>query len=609
MPGAPDDHPVEVRHQGVFPFVSQSDGRSRELQVRASSVVSTRARFSLDGALVGTKVLGPGQPDVLRFPLKRDMGPGFHSLAIDAASPVSFAWAWFRRSETERPATWKGLRLNAADVGGIPRNALTIRYGMSLLCPVVIPKGASLVFDVAVLGQGQGKFSVSEISDAATALITQREMTAPSAAWTTVETPLHSGEGRPTWFQFALQGSGAGRALLGEPRIEAQQPSLSRAPRRTVMLISFGALDIGALEAHPIARRWAESGFTKLAYRRECSDPLCQFSAVFTGRSGPSLRAPMVGQTTLSLFGRARAAGWQAAFMSTVPYSAPALGWGQLVDEVFFEGPESGRTAETPFDRAERVMTGSAPVQARFLAVHARGSHPPWLLRDDELQALPQEEGMTAIPLKGAAQWYREHPDLSRALPPSLRARVATISARSLGHQLDALERLMTVARSKDPNVLIIVTADRLVDWMHDAPLALETRPDLAPLPLWISQKGSTDIVSAEDLFDAVGESIGASPSAPHTQAPRTAASLLKVFDSADGPLCSFNGYGVRGTQLCLPDGLCSRERAVETPFLAHGIERQCRALLVAPSEPLSQNLDPQTRQQFHAWGLPVEPN
>ncbi|HWZ88840.1 MAG TPA: sulfatase-like hydrolase/transferase [Polyangiaceae bacterium] len=376
---------------------------------------------TIDDKRVGSVKVVPGETKVLTLPLLgAELGRGHHRLKIGfsgaarGSRQVQAEIDWLRIGErSEDVAAYAAPTLSdiVGDVvlNGAPKRALVLRPPSTVRCWLRPAPDARLKVALGFWGAGKGTAEVRVVADAEEPVVlqTRRVTGGDSASWTPVAVDLAPFAGKLIGVEFrALDGSRGGRLAFGDPSIARKPPEPLAIPRAKIAIL--------LLEAGIDRRRVPPFGPTgKLLALGE----LGRAATGFSGYRAPSVVVQSVATSLLSglsprthrvedpnsriadsvhlLSEIVKEAGGRTAMFTGVPSTFGAFGFGSGWDTFEMVSPVLDVSASEPMTRALKWLESELDDEhagPRLLVVHARGSHPPWDIPRDEVQALKPDE-------------------------------------------------------------------------------------------------------------------------------------------------------------------------------------------------------------------------
>jgi arylsulfatase A-like enzyme len=419
-PGKPDgDLPAFERDGATFgrvldkltTFTMPIDaGGAVVISARGRARAAKKAIASVDGKVVGPLIFSTTEDKVATAGSSSIvLSPGLHVVQL----------RWLGSTKKEEPlAELDWVRLGVGDddpssyaaptrndvvgqvaLSGSPRKALTLRAPSVVRCIAWIPKGAQLMADIGVVGEGDGEVELRERSTSAeTPRVLAREV-ASSKGWSGVHAPLSVGgeHGQLAVVEIAVtRAPKQGRVAIAEPRVvrTAPPPKVDEAklPRpRGVVVVVMAGLTNAHLEL-PGLSKLAHEGVVFRGHHAPSPLAGASVASLVTGLPVPvhaledpaarlSPRTPMIAQ-------RLQPFGVETAMFTEAPTTGPAFGfnhgWGHYAARAPLDGPP------VAFDELEKFLAGH-PAAKLFMLGHARGAHPPWDVPADLLKTLPPD--------------------------------------------------------------------------------------------------------------------------------------------------------------------------------------------------------------------------
>lgn len=194
--------------------------------------------------------------------------------------------------------------------------------------------------------------------------------------------------------------------VFGEPRLSSHRRTEPTVPEaRTVLVVVGAALDrsrtppwgpIGKLTA---LGELVRSGVAFNAYRAPSTVTTATFATLVSGlpprahaAEDQAARLPEAVRTVSEIM---KAAGCRTLYATSVPATSAAFGFNEGWDRYSYDSPVKNISATEPFEGAARFIeqdVKASPKGKRFILIHARGTHPPWDLTQEEVSKLPPEE-------------------------------------------------------------------------------------------------------------------------------------------------------------------------------------------------------------------------
>jgi len=377
--------------------------------------------LTIDDKRVGSVKLTQGETKVLALPaLAAELGRGHHRAKLSFSGAgrgqrqVQAEIDWLRIGERSDDITaYAAPTLNdiVGDVvlNGAPKRALVLGAPSTVRCWLRPAPDARLKVALGFWGAGKGTAEVRVVADAEEPVVlqTRRVTGGDGASWTPVAVDLAPFAGKVIGIEFrALDGSRGGRLAFGDPSVARRPADPLPVPRAKIAIL--------LLESGIDRRRVPPFGPTgKLLALGE----LGRAATAFSGYRAPSIVVQSVAASLLTglsprahrvedpssriadsvrlLSEMVKEASGRTAMFTGVPTTFSAFGFAAGWDTFDMVSPVLDVPATEPMTRALKWLENELDDEhpgPRLLVVHARGSHPPWDIPRDEVQALKPDE-------------------------------------------------------------------------------------------------------------------------------------------------------------------------------------------------------------------------
>jgi hypothetical protein len=445
----------------------------------------------LDGRRIGDARLSREDSKVHDFgPLEDELTPGRHVIALrsnrggEKAAPA-YSLDWIRvhladNYEEQFAAPTAANIIGDVELGGQARRSLSLRGGSSVRCAFVPGATARVKVDVGFWGEGEGSVEVRVHLDhqKSVSLAERRVQGGDQARWTPLDLALDAVSGGLAVLEFsALESTGGGRLVFGEPTLVRTSEAEPPAEAKTVVIVVASGV------ARDLVPPWADKkgmqqwfAFSERAtlfegYRVASTLVGSVVASLLTGLPGSE---HMLLHTSASLapktelISRAmREAGGRSAFFTNVPYTFEAFGLGRDFNRFEEVSPVADLPADEPLLRGRRWLESEfaeGTERKRLLVVHVRGGHPPFDLTPDEAKLLSPAEYNGILEPRRAAILLRDVRDrdqkTSRKLGPKDWERLIALQRAALAKQDAAIgalfETLRTHGQWKDSMVVLM---------------------------------------------------------------------------------------------------------------------------------------------------------
>ncbi len=390
----------------------QSDLR---VETRAYGAGAKNLAIQIDGKRLGVLRLEKGVSKVLSLPVSSELKVGLHSLEVrflGGQREPGEAYGeldWLRMRAKDAPASYPptfGDVVSEVALGGVPHRVLALRGQHSVRCPITVSGSATLRVSLGFWGKGAGNAEVRLLIDGEPPqILLERQVNGGNGAG---YAPLTVTLGRKTpgvgLLELGATLAEDGRVVFGDPVIaEERKPAVPRTNLVVVVVASSIAREDvppwGNGESAALLREFSNTAVAFPNYRVPSHVPAAVLASLFSGLS-PSVHGVVDSQSRLvpkiqTLARAVKAAGGRAAFVSAVPTTFGAFGFGRDWDEYFTASPVLDLPATEVLSRAIAWLESeSLEIQKRphLLVIYTRGAHPPWDITRTEAQRLGPKE-------------------------------------------------------------------------------------------------------------------------------------------------------------------------------------------------------------------------
>lgn len=630
------------------------------IAARARGGTAKSLSVSLDGKPVGHLALTHLEAKVSEVKSAVPLEAGAHRIDVrfvggakstpDALGEID--WIRIGPSDGDAPyaAPTRRDALVSTAVGGKSQRAISLRGNAFARCTGYVPSDAVFKADLAVTGGGDAEIEVRVLRDRKEPAVVAHLTVGGTDAttWRPFSVPLGDLDA-PAAVELSVTRAQKGtRVLFGEARVtraKALAPKTPRPPARGVVLVVLGTSAPKTLTAFGGARRTPElaklieRGFVFERNRAVSTLTNATVASMFSG-VGPREHGVVDVDARLSksptiVSEALREAGITTAFFTANPTTSEIYGFERGWETFRAHGPTEDTPATAVFDDAIRFVE-QHKADRFFVAIHARGGHPPWDASADQMKDLPPKDYTGGLDPKHAGELLAK----ARRIPPVIRytdgdkERAAALHTLAVEAHDAALGRLLSALRlaGRDEDTVVIVTGDVTPDETAHVPFA-ETdaidEPALATLLVVRPHKGVTgqpgtiaspteNMHIASTILDAFAL---ASPAAFRATSlftlaetkdklegrPRVALAAGK-FSARFGDLV-LSGTGDRETKLCdlALEPACQTDVRATHPLATETLHRRLFDTTNAPQKTIppreDARLDPPAAAALKAWG------
>lgn len=443
---------------------------------------ATRLAVFVDERRLGEVRLDPDESKAFEFgTVERPLPPGRHVLTLRLsgkrpnATQVLASVDWLRvylpdNVESRYAAPTKANVLQDVELSGEPRRSLAFRSQSSVRCALLPGPKARVKVDVGYWGDGEGTVAIrAHLGHQKVVNLAERKVVGgDDAKWVPLDLSLEGvGSSLVVLELEALQTTGTGRLVFGEPRLERTLEGRPELKAQTVVVI------VGSGLARDLIPPWSDRrGLNRLfdlsdrsvvfdGYRVTTTLVGGVIASLLTGetgaRHGVTHTAARVADGVPLMSRGLREVGGRSAFFTNVPYSFPAFGFAEDWSSFDAMSPVKDLPAEEPLRRAKAWLQAELaedPEKKRLVVVHLRGAHPPYDLTPEEAAALPPAEysgtlepRRAAILLRNLRERTRES---QRKLGPQDWERLLAMQRRALQKQDAALGELLALLEPEE---------------------------------------------------------------------------------------------------------------------------------------------------------------
>lgn len=294
-------------------------------------------------------------------------------------------------------------------LNGAPKRALVLSPPSTVRCWLKPSPDARLKVALGFWGAGKGTAEVRVVADAEEPVVLQTRRVAggDSASWTPLAVDLAPFAGKVIGVEFrALDGSRGGRVAFGDPSIARRALTQLAVPQAKVAILVVGAgIDrrrvppFGPMGNLPALGELGRAATSFSGYRSPSVVVQSVAASLLTGLSPRTHRVEDAGSRVADslrlLSEMVKEASGRSAFFTGVPGTFSAFGFGAGWDDFEAISPVLDVAATEPMTHALKWLEAELDDEhpgPRLLVVHARGSHPPWDLTREEMQALKPED-------------------------------------------------------------------------------------------------------------------------------------------------------------------------------------------------------------------------
>ena len=376
---------------------------------------------SIDDKRVGSLKLNRGETRVYALPaLALELGRGHHRIKLSFSGAARGTREmqgeidWLRIGERNEDAPGYAaptLSNIVADVvlDGKPKRALVLSPPSTVRCWLRPAADARLKVALGFWGAGKGTAEVRVVSDGEEPVVLQTRRVAggDSASWTPLAVDLAPFAGKVIGVEFrALDGSRGGRMAFGDPSVarKSLEPIAIPKAKLAVLVLEAGIDRRRVPPFGPTGRLFSlgELGRSATAfsgYRAPSVVVQAVAASLLTGLSPRMHRveeaSSRVADSVRLLAEMVKEASGRSAFFTGVPTTFAPFGFRAGWDTFEAISPVLDLPATEPMSRALKWLETELDAEhpgPLLLAVHARGSHPPWDLTREETQAIKPDE-------------------------------------------------------------------------------------------------------------------------------------------------------------------------------------------------------------------------
>jgi len=458
---------------------------------RAGTSVSLRVHgaaakwlgVTIDDKRVGSLKLVAGETKVMSLPtLAAELGRGHHRLKLAfsgagrGARQAQAELDWIRIGErTDDVAAYAAPTLSdiVGDVvlNGAPKRALVLGAPSTVRCWLRPAADARLKVALGFWGAGRGTAEVRVVADAEEPVVlqTRRVTGGDSASWTPLAVDLAPFAGKVIGIEFrALDGSRGGRVAFGDPSVARKPLEPLPIPRANlaILLVESGIERRRVPPFGPTGKLLALGELGRAAtgfsgYRSPSVVAQSVIASLLTGLSPRTHRVEdpnsRVADSVRLLSEIVKEASGRTAMFTGVPTSFAAFGFGAGWDTFDVVSPVLDIPATEPLTRALKWLETELDDEhagPRLVVVHARGSHPPWDISREEVQALKPDEYSGILDARrggimlAALRTRRQR--VARHLQEDDWIRLHAFEDAALAHQDSVVEQLSTLLKKKN---------------------------------------------------------------------------------------------------------------------------------------------------------------
>jgi hypothetical protein len=647
------------------PGTGDSPDASVYVEARMRGLAARGVSFSIDGKSIGGGALGKGETRVLTVhaAVPVSLAPGGHDVAIHfiggprtGDEPLAeIDWVHVGAGDSTEPfapPTRRDVVLDTA-VGGRSLRALSLRAPGFVRCSGWLPADARLEASLATVGGGDADVEARLLRDRRPPLLLgSAHVAGGSLAWAPWTLPVTGleGTGALASIELVVKRAAKGtRVLLGEPRVEATPTTPSPVPPRArgVVVVVLGSISARSLSpwggphGAPQLAALASKGTTFTANRAVTTLANGDVASMLTGLpprvhgvDDVDVRLP-AGPTTIEE--ACRQGGVATAMFTANPTTGAAFGFDRGWDTFTAHDPTEEGPSTAVFDDAATWI--DAHKGSRFLVVvHARGGHPPWDTKPDELKEMPPEGYFGLVEPRRAAEALakaHKHPgrfkDDDRVRAWALYDHAVDAHDAALGQLLTAIDQagrtddtvvIVTgdVAATEGPPVPFVdvdsldeplLATPLVVRWPHDDALA-GRRVDAPTTPIDVARTvldalglAPPESFRGVDLADPARGAL-VSPERP------LAATRGARFSVRWGPFVLLGAHD-RETRMCdlSLDATCVADVRTTSPLALEPLHRWALDALAPAKKPLYPReplvLDGPTTTALTRWGRPSD--
>jgi len=638
---------------------AQSDLR---VETRAYGVGAKNLAIQLDGKRLGVLRLEKGVSKVLSLAIPSELKVGLHSLEVrflGGRREPGEAYGeldWIRVRAKDAPASYPptfGDVVSEVALSGVPHRVLALKSQQAVRCPVSLSGSATLRVSAGFWGKGGGKAVVRLLLDGEPPqVLLERQVNGGNgASYAPLKVTLDQKTSGVGLLELGATFAEDGRVVFGDPII-AEEPK-AVVPRTNLVVVfvasSIAREDVppwGTGESAGLLREFSNAAVAFPNYRVPSHVPAAVLASLFSGLS-PGVHGVVDSGSRLmpkiqTLARALKAAGGRAAFVSAVPTTFGAFGFGRDWDEYFTASPVLDLPATEVLSRAIAWLESeSLEVQKRphLLVIYTRGTHPPWDITRVEAQRLGPKEYAGTIDARRGGIVIGDLRRRGRKLKDEDWERTLALQKKAFSAELQVTKKLLGVLKKHDlfDSSMLVYMGD--VGSARRPALPFEPDGELSEarlsVPLLVKFPGARSVsaennslVTTRDIAVTIAGALGlgALPHATgldlysivHGYAPPKGRALLAT--RADAYLTRAGVWQLAGRfgkvpHLCRLDSdpACTEDLFSTASYAARATwiqtfdtllaEKKLFQILRGDDKPEAWALDPETRAALTVWG------
>jgi hypothetical protein len=496
--------------QTSFIFWLTEDLGEFELSARMHGLESERVAFYLDDQQLGAARLPRDETQVIRIGGKDRVIPkGRHKLTVSISrargSEPAAEISWLRlgsgaSKKEDFPATRREV-FSEVSIGKERHASVILRPGGSLRCPVWVGRGARLLTEVGLWGQGLGELEIIVHTPSGERIVVDklRREKSDKRDFAPLNVSLSDYEGQLVDLEFWAPHLAPGaRVALARPRVTHENGVKTAAPlasRAIVVLLS----GLGAAHSPPHAgenglpflNQLALEGTNFPGYRATTTSAPAVLASLLTGQPpyvhGLEGTDHALSREVMTVASLIESRGGRTSFFTAVPTGFSRLGFERGFGAFQEVPPQADIPEKEVIQLAQNWLTKHLSHEGPLLSIlQLRGAHPPFdISMDAAVELAPAEYGGELSPRRAAIQLadIRELRQAAhREMPGEDWERLSALSKAALLKQNAALGQLIAWLRERDAydDTLFVVLGDvgagerPLIPYDHKAPLSEE---------------------------------------------------------------------------------------------------------------------------------------
>lgn len=414
-----------------------------ELAFRVQAERASRMTVYVDDLRLGQARLKRDASHVVTFgPVKKELSPGRHVIGVrfvrgrgspdDPLALLDWARVYLPDNfEGEYAAPTRANVLQDVELSGQPRRSIALRSPSSVRCGLQPSEGTRVQLDVGYWGDGEGTVAVkAHLGHQRTVTLAERKVKGgEDARWAHLDLTFDAlGSELMVLELAAVESTGTGRAVFGEPRLVRTLAEVAEVEARNVVVVVASGL------GHDLIPPWGdrkglsqlydltEEGVAFEGYRVASTLVGGVMATLLTGEPGSRHTLTHTGAELperFPLLSRAmRQVGGRSAMFTGVPYTFGAFGFDRDWSQYESISPVRDFGGEEPLVRAAKWLETELDEDEetqKLLVVHVRGAHPPWDLTKEQAKELPPAEYNGILEPRRGAILLRKVRDRNRA--------------------------------------------------------------------------------------------------------------------------------------------------------------------------------------------------